>query len=175
MTLSGKITMDIKENLRKATDEEAGRIRSWSVSNCRKLRLTLLPVVLFFVIAYVVLFIAELLYIRSIFISVITIILVIFVVLFFLVLFFVLAPNAIRLTSKGAYKVLSGRIADKRESEHKSDNKSSAVVFEDEKGNRFSVSVKQADYEDITTGPCLLLKWDDPKISGYRIIMTDRD
>ena len=136
MTLSGgKEAMDIKENLRQATDEEAKMISSWGESKCKKIRLAILPAMLFFV----------------------------------------LAPNTVKLISKGAYKVLSGRVTDKRESENRSDSRSAMVVFEDEKGNSLSVSVNQANYKEIRTGSCLLLKWDDPKISGYRIIMTDRD
>ena len=176
MTLSGgKEAMDIKENLRQATDEEAKMISSWGESKCKKIRLAILPAMLFFLIAYVLIFVVNALFIHSIFITVMTIILLLISAFFFGVLFFVLAPNTVKLISKGAYKVLSGRVTDKRESENRSDSRSAVVVFEDEKGNSLSVSVNQANYKEIRTGSCLLLKWDDPKISGYRIIMTDRD
>ena len=160
--------------LREATSEEKELLKSWADKNCRKTRKGVFIIFALFLAAYIFLLIVNAIYIHSWIIVAAVVFLCIFLLLFCAALYFVVAPSLSKKTASGAYKVQSGRIADRNEENNSKDSKTCNVVFETEDGNRSYININPSLYNTVKTGPCLILKWDDPKENHYfRVIMSD--
>lgn len=153
--------------LRKATDEENEILKAWAEKEAGKIRKFMLILLAGFLAVYLFLLIVNALYVRSLLITASVIFLLVFLLGFFSAVFFGLAAILPKKIRSGAYKVQSGKITDRNEDGNSKDSSDCIVVFESDDGISAKININPALYKTVKTGPCLILKWDDPKNNKY--------